>query len=338
MAGRIWTRREVLGTGAAALAAVAGCTRSGDDSGDDAGDAAAVSTDGESAAASGNNAPTPIVDTHQHLWDLDLFRLPWTANVPELAKSHRMADYVVAASGLGVEKTIYMEVDVDPSQQIAEAEYVIALTRDPENSMVGAIISGRPDAADFRSYVDRFKNSTEVRGLRRILHPDDLPPKHCLSDAFLAGVRYLGEVGWTFDICIRPGELDDAAALCAACPDTRFVLDHCGNPKFQEDLGDWKRGIAALAKRPNVVCKVSGFVAQASRDTWTRTELGAVVDHVIDHFGFDRLVFGSDWPVCNLRADYPRWVNALRTILAKRSADDRRRLFYENAHRVYGIA
>jgi L-fuconolactonase len=281
----------------------------------------------------------PIVDTHQHLWDLSRFRLPWLAGAPKLDRSFLIEDYVRATEGLGVAASVYMEVDVDPSQQAAEADDVLELIRRGGTPMVGAVISGRPASEGFAAYLARYKDQRAIKGVRRVLHAAETPRGHCLEGRFIEGIRFLGRLGLSFDICMRPDELGDAAKLIDACPDTAFILDHCGNAGVRtKDLAGWKDHIARIAERKNVVCKVSGIVASAAPGPWTADDLAPIVNHVLDRFGPDRVVFGGDWPVCTLAASYRQWVEALRGIVADRPLADRKKLFHDNAIRVYRLA
>src|SRR5207244_4019 len=171
-----------------------------------------------------------------------------------------------------------------------------------------AVISVRPDSEAFKKYLAPFKDSRYIKGVRQVLHNPDIPAGYCLSANFIKGVRLLGELGMSFDICVRPGELTDAAKLIDACPDTRFILDHCGNANVQaKDQTQWKRDIAAVAKRKKVVCKVSGIVVSAKPGAWTADDLAPIVKQTLDVFGPDRVLFGGDWPVCTLTATYKQW-------------------------------
>jgi L-fuconolactonase len=280
----------------------------------------------------------PIVDTHQHLWDLKKFKLPWLGGLPKLAKDFVMKDYFEATSGLNVVKTVYMEVDVDPSQQVAEAEYVIDLCRRDDNPMVAAVISGRPASPGFKDYITRYKGSPYIKGVRQVLHGDSTPPRFCLEREFIEGIRLLGELGMSFDICMRGPEMADAVRLVDACPGTRFILDHCGNPGVQtKDPTEWRRGIVDLAKRKHVICKVSGIIASANPDHWKPEDLAPFINHVLHEFGPNRVIFGGDWPVCTLTASYRQWVEALHTVIRSMSEGDQRKLFHDNAVRFYGI-
>jgi L-fuconolactonase len=311
----------------------------------------AASEDPQPKAASGLPAPLEIVDTHQHLWDLGRLRLPWLSGA--LNRNYVMKDYLEAAKGLNVVKTVYMEVAVDPKQLVDEAEYVIGLCERKDNPMVAAVIGGRPAADDFRQYITRYKDSPYIKGIRHIL-PGDRPGLWPES-AFVRGIRLLGELGMSFDLCMPPQRLPDAVKLVDACPGTRFVLDHCGNadpqafrrsaskdasgkqapPSHEPD--QWRRDMALLAKRQRVVCKISGIVARVDRENWKPDDLAPIINHCLEVFGPDRVIFASDWPVCTRGATLAQWVGALREIVRNRSGDEQRKLFCQNAVRFYGL-
>ena len=285
-------------------------------------------------------ADKAIVDTHQHMWDLDRFSLPWTKGEKQLARNFQMSDYLRATSGLNIAQTVYMEVDVDPTQQEAEARYAIELCQRDDNPMAAAVISGRPSHEGFREYLLKFKDSPQIKGLRQVLHGPSTPQGYCLDPKFVRGIQLLGERGLSFDLCLRSGELLDADKLVAQCPHTRFIVDHCGNMSVQETdparRKPWMEGMRHLADHDHVVCKVSGIVASATPE-WTVKQLAPNIQFTLDAFGLDRVMFGGDWPVCTLRASFRRWVEALNEITQERSAAERRKLFHDNAVRFYGL-
>src|SRR5207248_4335157 len=130
-------------------------------------------------------------------------------------------------------------------------------------------------------------------GVRQVLHVPETPPGYCLAPGFIKGVRLLGELGLSYDLCLRPAELADGVKLVDACPQTRFILDHCGNANVQaKDHAPWRRGMDEIAKRRNVVCKVSGIVASAKPGAWTADELAPLIRHTAEAFGPDRIMFG----------------------------------------------
>lgn len=296
----------------------------------------------------------PIIDTHQHLWDLTKFNLPWTAGAGVLERSYGQADYAAATAGLNVVKAVYMEVDVDPSQQAAEATYIIDQCQRDDTPTVGAVIAGHPATPDFADYIRRFADSPAIKGVRQVLHVPTTPAGYCRQPAFVHGVQLLGELGLSFDLCMRPSELGDGVQLVDQCPATRFVVDHCGNadpaivadpidrPRdpdapFSHSRQQWMDDMAALAERPNVICKISGIVARATPGQWSAATLAPTVNHCLDCFGPDRVVFGGDWPVCTLVASYQEWATALRTIIADRSEAAQRKLLHDNAAQFYGV-
>jgi L-fuconolactonase len=292
--------------------------------------------------------PQLIIDTHQHLWVRDQIDPPWVGSAAGILRlSYGPEEYREATRGLNV-RTVYMEIAAADADLDREAETAIAWCSAKSSTMVGAIIGGRPASDGFADYIARHTKSKAVQGVRQILHAGSTPPKTCLDPQFAAGMRVLGEKGLTFDLCMRPRELDDGAKLAKDCPDTRFVVDHCGNvdpkaflPKSSEkpshSADDWKRSMERLAALPNVMCKISGLVARAPL-TWDAGTLAPAVNHCLDTFGPDRVTFGSDWPVCLTRSTVQQWVVALREIISMRSAQDQEKLWSGNALRLYKLS
>jgi len=311
---------------------------------------AAAATQAHVLLAEDQSNLLPIIDTHQHLWDLTKFQPPWLGGAPDvLAKSYVTADYLTATKGLNVVKAVYMEVDVDPKQQVAEAEHVIGLSKSAQHPTCGAVISGRPNSSQFKSYISKFKDNSYIKGVRQVLHVDSAPRGFCLQEPFVASMRLLGELGKSYDLCMRPTELADGAKLAASCPETRFIVDHCGNadPKaFLPASGEapwhtadeWRRGIAQLAKQDNVICKISGIIARAPQGEWKPEIFAPIVNFCLDTFGPDRVVFGGDWPVCLLGGSYARWVNSLKDVIHNRPRIEQKKLLHDNAERIYGLA
>src|SRR5206468_11600569 len=141
-----------------------------------------------------------------------------------------------------------------------------------------------------------------------------------------------GKYGLSFDLCMRSAELPYAAKLIDLCSDTRFILDHCGNADVgAKDRTQWKKDMETIGKKKNVVGKVSGFIASAKKGQWTVDDLAPIVNHTLEVFGPDRVMFGGDWPVVTLAATYREWVDALRTIVNDRNREQQHKLFYANA-------
>lgn len=292
-----------------------------------------------------------IVDTHQHLWDLDRLTLPWLAGAPEkLRQNFTTKEYLAATRGLEM-RAVYMEVDVAEGDHVAEAEHVIRLSADKAHPTEAAVIGGRPGEEGFEAYIRRFADSPAVKGVRRVLH-GGVPRGHCLEPTFVASMRLLGELDLSFDLCLRPVELADGVRLAKMCPDTRFIVDHCGNADPvaflaesgattdkppAHDADRWRRDIQAFAGIDNVACKISGVVAGMTTSDRRAEQLAPIVNHCLDAFGPDRVVFGGDWPVCLQGATLREWIDTLGEIVAERPADERRKLWHDNAVRLYSL-
>ena len=178
-----------------------------------------------------------------------------------------------------------------------------------------------PRAKNFKSYLDKIAAYPKVKGIRRVLHTQ--PDAVGQGATFLKNVAALAEYGLSFDICVLARQLPIAINLVSQCPDVIFILDHCGVPQVKEKhLDPWRSHITEIARFPNVSCKISGLVAYADSERWTAEDLRPFVEHVIAAFGWDRVLFGSDWPVCTLSASYRQWVEALQRTHARSWRDE----------------
>jgi len=272
-----------------------------------------------------------ILDTHLHLVDLNRFSYPWLNDVPALKRDWTPADYFAEVVPLGIEAALHMEVDVAEPEMMAETEHVLKV----HPRVVGAIAACRPESASFPAFLDRLAVMQGVKGLRRILHtsPDELSQ----TPLFYENIRRLKDKGLSFDICVLARQLPLAEKLAKAAPQVQFVLDHCGVPDVASGVMDpWRENIRRVAELPNVVGKISGIGAYA-KPGWTAETLRPWVEHMIECFGWDRVVWGSDHPVIRLTADLTQWVNATKAIVAGASAGEQAKLFHQNAERVYRV-
>lgn len=273
-----------------------------------------------------------IVDTHLHLVYPEHFSYPWLDGEPALKKPWSAESYWAEAEPLGIEAALHMEVDVAAAQMLDETRFML----DVHPRVIGAIASGRPENDDFAAHLEALTELGGVKGIRRLLQ--NQPPELAEQPVFIENVRRLPAHGMTFDLCVKSHELAAAEKLARRLPEVQFILDHCGNPKIaQGEWESWATQLDAIAALPNVVCKVSGILANVAPG-WTVDQLRPYVEHVIEVFGWDRLVWGSDHPVVTLFADLTSWVRASREIVARCSAEEQEKLFFRNAERVYRLA
>ncbi|HEY6475571.1 MAG TPA: amidohydrolase family protein [Polyangia bacterium] len=278
-----------------------------------------------------------FVDAHVHFWDGARMPYPWLANVPAIAGPHTPVELARAAGRRLPEAIVFVESAVDPGRALDEVGWIEALAaREPRIAAIVAQVAV-DRGVETEGALASLAGHARVRGVRHNLqdHPD---PAHCLRPAFITGVQRVGARGWTFDLCVRQGQLAACVVLARACPETTFVLDHAGKPEIRSGVLDpWRADIAQLARLPNVVCKLSGLVTEAAPTTWTPAALGPYVDHLLSCFGAGRLLFGSDWPVVNLAADYTRWLETALDFLAPLSENERAAILSHNARRIYRL-
>ncbi len=278
-----------------------------------------------------------IIDTHLHLVYRDRLSYPWLAGVPALDRDAHYGRYAAEALRCGVTGALHMEVDVAEADIEAETRNVEDLAVQTPGLLRGAISACRPERADFPAFLDRALADPFVKGFRRVLHV--VPDAVSEAAIFRDNLRRLGGSGRPFDLCVRPDQIDRAIALADYCPEVQFVLDHCGAPAIRERREHpWRERIAEIAKRPNVAVKISGVVAYADARTWVLDDVRPYVEHAIERFGWDRVVWGSDWPVCTLTASLSTWLAATHAITRAASADEREKLFAANARRIWRLA
>lgn len=280
----------------------------------------------------------PIIDTHLHLLYPDQLRYGWAAGVPALQGAASIETYEALARPLGIEAALMMEVDVDEPDIDAEIALVGDLVARDDTFLEGMIAACRPEQPEsaFAAFVDGLARRPYVKGLRRILHTS--PDALSTTPAFRANLNRLATHGYSFDLCVLGRQIEPVGVpLAKQCPDLTIVLDHCGVPDIAgETLDTWRTSIREIAALPNVNCKVSGIVAYAGPN-WTVNTLRPYFEHVIECFGWERVVWGSDWPVCRLGGDLAKWVEATHALLAGCSADEQAALLHDNAQRLYRI-
>nr|WP_204339055.1 amidohydrolase [Rhizobium leguminosarum] len=271
-----------------------------------------------------------------HIIDRSALPYPWLSGAPDLDHDFLYEAYATEARRCGITTVLHMEVDVDPAAMQAETDHVARIAKKEGSLIAGAIVSCRPEEQGFAAYLERQKADPFVKGFRRVLHvvPDDVSE----GALFRENIRRISGSGLTFDLCTLPHQADRVTALADLAPDVQFVLDHCGVPDIRSDAFEpWKAGISEIARRPNVVCKISGVVAYTDAKTWTAQTLQPYIEHVTASFGWDRVVWGSDWPVCTLGGGLSTWVAATHAMLFGMSEAERSKLLFANAQRLWSL-
>ncbi len=287
------------------------------------------------------SAPFPIVDAHQHFWDLRVNYHPWLCDEPPslhrygecsaLRRNYLPADYFSDARGFEVLKTVYVEAEWDPRDPLGETAWVERLRRETgfPTVMVGQAWLERADVATVLEGQARF---AFVRGVRQ------KPRRGQMRDArWRAGYARLARLGLRFDLQTAWTELADAAALCREFPDTQLVLNHAGLPADRSAAGiaGWKAALGVLAACPNAALKISGIGERGT--PWTAQRNREIVLSAIEIFGVARAMFASNFPVDSLCASFAEIYSGFREIVKDFPAAEQRRLFHDNALRIYAM-
>jgi L-fuconolactonase len=279
----------------------------------------------------------PITDSHVHLYDPSHLRYSWLKRVPKIDRRYDLTDLDHCRGPVEVDRIVFAEVWVDPGLHIEEAAWVQRLA-DADPRLCGMVAHAPLEkGAAVEADLEQLKRFPILRGIRRLIEIE-ADPSFCLEPGFLEGLTLLPRHGLTFDICVKHWALTFGVELVRRCPDVQFVLDHIGKPGIRQGISEpWKSQIAELARMPNVVVKISGVITEADHRSWTREQVRPYVAHVIDCFGFDRVMFGSDWTVSELTHQYPEWVAIVDEVIAGASEAEARKLYRGTAERVYRL-
>jgi len=274
------------------------------------------------------------IDAHHHLWRYEPAAYPWISDaMPLLKRDYGVADLDEAVAGTGVTGT----VAVQAQHAVGETEWLLRLAR--EHSLIRGVVGWVPlvspgVAAD----LERLAADPGLKGVRHIVHdePDDA---YVLRDDFNRGVSALERFGLVYDVLIFARHLPNALAFVDRHPRQPFVVDHIAKPVIAAGRFDiaWAQGIRALGERPHVTCKLSGIVTEVRDAEWSVELIRPYVEVALEAFGPNRLMFGTDWPVCRLRCEYGAWVDAVSALLATLSEEEQQATWSGTATRVYGL-
>jgi L-fuconolactonase len=273
------------------------------------------------------------LDSHQHFWQYELPKHEWIDDeMSAIRRDFMPSDLGPILAANGVDGCIAVQAD----QTLAETRFLldIATKHDFVKGVVGWI--------DLRSFIlgevlERYRHHPLLKGFRHVVQgePD---PLFMLRPEFLRGIDMIGQAGLTYDILIFPHQLVSSLELVKQFPDHKFVIDHLAKPYAKAGyFTGWAAGISAVAKFPNVHCKLSGLITEANYASWTTEELLPYLQHALEAFGPDRCMFGSDWPVCRVAGDYSQVKGLIETLLQGYSEADQEAVFGGNCARFYGV-
>jgi L-fucono-1,5-lactonase len=274
------------------------------------------------------------IDAHHHLWDLDVRDQDWITGVAmaPIRRSFSVSDLSQAAQG--IDATVLVQTVTVPEE--TPELLAIADSNDLVAAVTGWVDLTAPSVADDLAALTGGPGGRWLRGVRHQVQGERDPRWLCRDDV-RRGLRAVQEAGLVYELLTLPPQLPAAIETVEALPEATFVLDHCSKPYIADRVMEpWRADLHRLASYPNVTCKLSGLVTEASR-SWTADDLRPYADVVLDAFGPDRLMFGSDWPVCLLAASYAEVLETAQTLTSGLTEPERAGVFAGTATRVYGL-
>jgi L-fuconolactonase len=273
-----------------------------------------------------------VIDAHHHFWLYSAAEYDWIDDsMAELRRDFLPAHLVVKLAQAGIDGT----VTVQARQTLEETHWLLELARSCK--AIRGVVGWAPIAApNFEAVLNALATDPKLVGLRHVVQAE---PKGFLDGAdFNRGIRTLQKTGLAYDLLLIESQLEEAIRFVDEHPQQTFVLDHIAKPNIAAgEIEPWRTGIRKLSKRSNVYCKLSGMVTEDTWSRWSIESLRPYLDTVVEAFGIDRLMAGSDWPVCLVATSYDRWWKTLRNYFADFNANERAAIFGATAIRIYNL-
>jgi L-fuconolactonase len=274
----------------------------------------------------------PKIDAHHHLWKYDPVIHGWIDDSMQvIQRDFYPNDLLPALDENGVVGTVLVQVDM------TDADNVFSLAQAANAPFIKAIV-GWVDllAPDLNSQLEKWKAQPLMKGFRHIAQAE--PDDFLARPDVIWGIDQLGGAGFTFDILIKPPQLEAAVKLVRALPHQPFVVDHVAKPYIPTgEIETWAKGMVALAENENVLCKISGMVTEADWRHWSYDQLLPYMETVLEAFGPNRLMFGSDWPVCLVATSYTQWVQVVERFVSSLTVSEQEAIWHHNASRFYQL-
>lgn len=274
-----------------------------------------------------------IIDSHQHFWKYSLQKYSWINDEMNVLKKDFLPDDLWE---IYKDNDVKGCVAVQANQSAEETDFLLELA--DQHHFIKAVV-GWVDLRDgaLENALQSYRKHKKLKGFRHVVQ-DEPDPEFMLDEKFQRGLGLLGKHGFTYDLLVYPHQLKAAIQTVRKFPDLKFVLDHIAKPDIKnQQIDQWAELINTLASESNVCCKVSGMVTEASWKNWQQANFTPYLDVVFESFGIDRVMFGSDWPVCLLSGNYQQVLGIIKQYVAPFSAEDKQKLFHKNVVSFYGL-
>lgn len=275
----------------------------------------------------------PRIDAHQHFWKFDPVRDTWiNDSMKRIQRDFYPQDLKPLLDANGLDACVAVQAD----QSVAETEFLLSLAW--QYPFIKGIVGWIDlQAKDISAQLEQSAHNKVLKGFRHVLQGEK-QRDFMLRPAFLRGIKALQPYGYTYDILVYPDQLPFVKKFVAKFPDQPFVIDHLAKPYIKtHDIEAWQKDIREIAMYPNVFCKVSGMVTEADWEMWKDADLLPYIDVVFESFGTQRLMFGSDWPVCLVAAEYQQVTNVVKNYFAAFSKSEQEQVFGTTATKFYKL-
>jgi L-fuconolactonase len=277
------------------------------------------------------------IDAHHHLWDPQLRHYPWLAGeaLKPICRSYTMSD-IRSAAGEAIRATVLVQT----ISSVRETEEFLHIAYDSQGFVAGVVGWVDLTGPDVPGAIQRLRSDSGGQSLVGIRHQaeDEPDPRWLLRADVDRGLRAVGAAGLVYDLLVRAPQRPAAHTVAERLPEVTFVLDHAGKPAIAAgERAPWTSWIAGMATLPNVVCKLSGLITESPWESWTAELIRPYAEHVLSCFGADRVMFGSDWPVCELAGSYTEVLELTHDVLSSASETERAEVLGGTATRVYQL-
>ncbi len=273
-----------------------------------------------------------IIDTHQHFWNYDTTRHDWINEEMRAIRKNFLPEQLAP---ILKENKVDGCVSVQVDQTTEETDFLLALAK--EHSFIKGVV-GWVDlrASNLEDTLENYRDAKALKGFRHIIQGQ--AAGFMLQPNLIQGLKKLATRNYTYDLLIYAPQLKEANEFIKQVTELPIVIDHVAKPNIKDsEMEDWKKEITALAKYPNVYCKISGMATEANWETWTMAGLQPYLDTVVEAFGTERIMFGSDWPVCLVASSYAKWLNGVQNYFNTFSSTEQEAIFAGNAIKFYKL-
>jgi len=280
----------------------------------------------------------PIIDTHFHIWNASELTLEWLSGFKTIKSIYTLQEYESAIQKYNILKSCYAEVYVDRDEIDKEANYIINVCSSNQNNIVAATLGCDLTRNDFSEYIQRYNKIGYVKSVRHNFL--EYNPATIIDNQFIRNTQLLGNLDIMSDLTISANFMKEAVKLVQQCPNTMFIIDHCGIYPMQGEaklIEEWYKGITKYAAESNTICKISEPCLTAPNYHWKIEDVLLIIRHCVDSFGEDRIMYASNWPICEVTGSIELWFEALKEALKDKSDIFWHKLMHKNAEIYYQI-